>query len=45
MGRRPTPASVAAKALEVLARFGTDLDRPIRLLGVALSLESPSPEP
>ena len=33
------PAEVAAKALEVLARF--EVDRPIRLLGVRVVLELP----
>jgi DNA polymerase-4 len=42
-GPTTDPAVVAAKAVEVLGRF--ELDRPIRLLGVALSLGSPSPEP
>jgi DNA polymerase-4 len=44
-GPTTEPAVVAAKAVEVLGRF--ELDRPIRLLGVAVSLapRTPSPEP
>lgn len=42
-GPTTDPAVVAAKAVEVLDRFGDDLNRPIRLLGVAVSLGSPSP--
>lgn len=44
-GPTTDPAVVAAKAVEVLGRFGPDLDRPIRLLGVAVSLADPDPEP